>query len=212
MSFVLHLTNNIGPTSVGVNTFITIVLLTLITNCPLAHPLKGHRWGTGPKRCPARARRANVPPYTQHRWRTSSEMGVVPGPCHMGLLTWSLQHRRPSSDPQSRSIAGLRGGLGLGVGGWGLAVGRGVCAPVPRDGLPNCLLACLSTHAPARLPVHLLQPPLTPQPFTVRTQHLQLRGRVTAKWVQMEVKRRVDADARGRRPAGHLDSRAGLHW
>ena len=23
---------------------------------PLAHPLKGHRWGTGPKRCPARAR------------------------------------------------------------------------------------------------------------------------------------------------------------
>ena len=29
---------------------------------PLAHPLKGHRWGTGPKRCPARARRANVPP------------------------------------------------------------------------------------------------------------------------------------------------------
>ena len=31
---------------------------------PLAHPLKGHRWGTGPKRCLARARRANVPPYT----------------------------------------------------------------------------------------------------------------------------------------------------
>ena len=31
---------------------------------PLAHPLKGHRWGTGPKRCPARARRANVPPMT----------------------------------------------------------------------------------------------------------------------------------------------------
>ena len=29
---------------------------------PLAHPLKGQRWGTGPKRCPARARRANVPP------------------------------------------------------------------------------------------------------------------------------------------------------
>ena len=29
---------------------------------PLAHPLKGHRWGTGPKKCPARARRANVPP------------------------------------------------------------------------------------------------------------------------------------------------------
>ena len=28
-----HLTNNIGPTSVGVNTFSTIVLLTLITNC-----------------------------------------------------------------------------------------------------------------------------------------------------------------------------------
>ena len=123
----------------------------------------------------------------------------------MGLLTWSLQHRRPSSDPQSRSIAGLRGG-------WGLGVGRGVCAPVPHDGLPNCLLACLSTHAPARLSVHLLQPPLTPQPFTVRTQHLQLRAHVTAKWVQMGVKRRVDADARERRPAGHLDSRAGLHW
>ena len=28
-----YLTNNIGPTSVGVNTFSTIVLLTLITNC-----------------------------------------------------------------------------------------------------------------------------------------------------------------------------------
>ena len=33
MSFVLYLTNSIGPTSVGVNTFSTIVLLTLITNC-----------------------------------------------------------------------------------------------------------------------------------------------------------------------------------
>ena len=33
MSFVLYLTNNIGPTSVGVNTFSTIVLLTFITNC-----------------------------------------------------------------------------------------------------------------------------------------------------------------------------------
>ena len=32
MSLVLYLTNNIGPTSVGVNTFSTIVLLTLITN------------------------------------------------------------------------------------------------------------------------------------------------------------------------------------
>ena len=39
MSFVLHLTNNIGPTSVGVNTFITIVLLTLITNCDGGTPL-----------------------------------------------------------------------------------------------------------------------------------------------------------------------------
>ena len=26
------------------------------------HPLKGHRWGTGQKRCLARARRANAPP------------------------------------------------------------------------------------------------------------------------------------------------------
>ena len=34
---------------------------------PLAHPLKGHWWGTGPKRCPARARRANVPPVAGHR-------------------------------------------------------------------------------------------------------------------------------------------------
>ena len=33
MSFVLYLTNGIGPTSVGVNTFNKIVLLTLITNC-----------------------------------------------------------------------------------------------------------------------------------------------------------------------------------
>ena len=33
MSFVLYLTNNIGPTSVGVNTFSTIVLFTLTTNC-----------------------------------------------------------------------------------------------------------------------------------------------------------------------------------
>ena len=33
MSFVLYLTNNIGPTSVGVNTLSTIVLLTLLTNC-----------------------------------------------------------------------------------------------------------------------------------------------------------------------------------
>ena len=32
MSFVLYLTNNIAP-SVGVNTFSTIVLLKLITNC-----------------------------------------------------------------------------------------------------------------------------------------------------------------------------------
>ena len=32
MSFVLYLTNNIGPTSVGVNTFNTIVLLTIIRN------------------------------------------------------------------------------------------------------------------------------------------------------------------------------------
>ena len=30
---MLYSTNNIGPTSVGVNTFSTIVLLTLITNC-----------------------------------------------------------------------------------------------------------------------------------------------------------------------------------
>ena len=37
--FVLYLTNNIGPTSVGVNTFITIVLLTLITNCDGGAPL-----------------------------------------------------------------------------------------------------------------------------------------------------------------------------
>ena len=29
---------------------------------PLVHPLKGYRWGTGQKRCPARAWRANVPP------------------------------------------------------------------------------------------------------------------------------------------------------
>ena len=28
------------------------------------HPLKGHQWGTGKKRCPARARRANAPPLT----------------------------------------------------------------------------------------------------------------------------------------------------
>ena len=33
MSFVLYLINNIGPTSVGVNTFSTIVLFTLTTNC-----------------------------------------------------------------------------------------------------------------------------------------------------------------------------------
>ena len=33
MSSVLYLTNNIGPTSVGVNTFSTIVLLTVITKC-----------------------------------------------------------------------------------------------------------------------------------------------------------------------------------
>ena len=39
MSFVVYLTNNIGPTSVGVNTFITIVLLTLITNCDGGAPL-----------------------------------------------------------------------------------------------------------------------------------------------------------------------------
>ena len=31
----------------------------------LVHPLKGHRWGTGQKRCPARARRANAPPYAR---------------------------------------------------------------------------------------------------------------------------------------------------
>ena len=37
---------------------------------PLAHPLKGHRWGTGPKRCPARARRANVPPMHEAPNRT----------------------------------------------------------------------------------------------------------------------------------------------
>ena len=29
----------------------------------LVHPLKGRRWGTGQKRCPARARRTNVPPF-----------------------------------------------------------------------------------------------------------------------------------------------------
>ena len=39
MSFVVYLTNNIGPTSVGVNAFITIVLLTLITNCDGGAPL-----------------------------------------------------------------------------------------------------------------------------------------------------------------------------
>ena len=33
MSFVQYLTNNIGPTSMGVNAFGTIVLLTLITKC-----------------------------------------------------------------------------------------------------------------------------------------------------------------------------------
>ena len=33
MSYVFYLTNNIGLTSVGVNTFGTIMLLTLITNC-----------------------------------------------------------------------------------------------------------------------------------------------------------------------------------
>jgi hypothetical protein len=31
----------------------------------LVHPLKGHQWGTGQKRCPARARRTNVPPYVK---------------------------------------------------------------------------------------------------------------------------------------------------
>ena len=30
---------------------------------PLAYPLNGHRWGTGPKKCPARARRTKVPPW-----------------------------------------------------------------------------------------------------------------------------------------------------
>ena len=34
-----HIANNIGPTSVGVNTFIAIVLLTLITNCDGGAPL-----------------------------------------------------------------------------------------------------------------------------------------------------------------------------
>ena len=33
MPFVLYLTNNIGPTSVGVNAFSTILLFTLTTNC-----------------------------------------------------------------------------------------------------------------------------------------------------------------------------------
>ena len=39
MSFILYLTNAIGPTSVGVNTFSTIVLLTPITNCDGGAPL-----------------------------------------------------------------------------------------------------------------------------------------------------------------------------
>ena len=29
------------------------------------HPLKGHQWGTGQKRCSARARRANAPSYSR---------------------------------------------------------------------------------------------------------------------------------------------------
>ena len=33
----------------------------------LVHPLKGHRWGTGQKRCPLRARRTNAPPLPNHK-------------------------------------------------------------------------------------------------------------------------------------------------
>ena len=35
-----------------------------------------HRWGTGHKRCPARARRANVPPLTPTRGATQQSVGV----------------------------------------------------------------------------------------------------------------------------------------
>ena len=60
---------------------------------PLAHPLKGHRWGTGPKRCPARARRANVrneremycsgawaAPATPAKATTSQDLTGIPSP------------------------------------------------------------------------------------------------------------------------------------
>ena len=47
---------------------------------PLAHPLKGHRWGTGPKRCQTRARRANVPPIGKFQRRR-----ILP---RLGVLVW----------------------------------------------------------------------------------------------------------------------------
>ena len=40
------------------------------------HPLKGHRWGTGQKRCPARARRANAPPISPPKTRCEQECSL----------------------------------------------------------------------------------------------------------------------------------------
>ena len=61
---------------------------------PLAHPLKGHRWGTGPKRCPARARRANVPPLTLQAAVPNSGRSCLCRP--VKLLTTDLRCWNPA--------------------------------------------------------------------------------------------------------------------
>ena len=54
-----------------------------------------HRWGTGHKRCPARARRTNVPPYTSQNARRADrfegwiERGSLCCECSVGAATRS---------------------------------------------------------------------------------------------------------------------------
>ena len=80
---------------------------------PLAHPLKGHRWGTGPKRCPARARRANIPPHfpapctATPNNNGASRCATAPPPPkrHKGTYTQARRHL-----PPARATAGSGGG------------------------------------------------------------------------------------------------------
>ena len=72
------------------------------TCAPLVQPLKGHRWGTGPKRCPARARRTNVPPLDGAHRTTSWSMWICSSMCPpptCGVVCSATTHQWRTTPP-----------------------------------------------------------------------------------------------------------------